>query len=93
MQHIFCFIFVLQEYYDVVATQLFKLLDKYRAETRQAKKQRLAARSEARVAGKADKPTDRVPMVRAGVNTVTKLVEQKKAQLVVIAHDVEPLEV
>jgi len=74
------------------ATQLFKLMDKYRPETRQAKKQRLAARSESRVAGKADKPTDRTPVVRAGVNTVTKLVEQKKAQLVIIAHDVDPIE-
>ena len=75
------------------ATQLFKLMDKYRPETKQAKKQRQAARAEARVAGKADKPTDRAPVVRSGVNTVTKLVEQKKAQLVVIAHDVDPIEV
>lgn len=29
----------------------------------------------------------------AGVNTVTSLVESKKAQLVVIAHDVDPIEV
>lgn len=28
-----------------------------------------------------------------GVNTVTSLVESKKAQLVVIAHDVDPIEV
>lgn len=28
-----------------------------------------------------------------GVNTVTTLVESKKAQLVVIAHDVDPIEV
>ena len=28
-----------------------------------------------------------------GVNTVTTLVENKKAQLVVIAHDVDPIEV
>uniref|UniRef100_A0A2K6EI12 60S ribosomal protein L7a n=1 Tax=Propithecus coquereli TaxID=379532 RepID=A0A2K6EI12_PROCO len=31
------------------------------------------------------------PALRAGVNTVTTLVENKKAQLVVIAHDVDPL--
>uniref|UniRef100_UPI0013306059 ribosomal L7Ae/L30e/S12e/Gadd45 family protein n=1 Tax=Klebsiella pneumoniae TaxID=573 RepID=UPI0013306059 len=30
--------------------------------------------------------------LRAGTNTVTKLVEKKKAQLVVIAHDVDPIE-
>lgn len=29
----------------------------------------------------------------AGVNAVTTLVENKKAQLVVIAHDVDPVEV
>lgn len=29
----------------------------------------------------------------SGVNTVTTLVENKKAQLVVIAHDVDPIEV
>lgn len=69
------------------------MMDKYRPETKQARKQRLAQRAEARAAGKADAPTDRTPVIRAGVNTVTKLVEQKKAQLVVIAHDVDPLEV
>lgn len=81
------------EWIVVSATQLFKLMDKYRPETRQAKKQRLAKRAEERTKGSADKPTDRVPMVRSGVNTVTKLIEQKKAQLVVIAHDVDPIEV
>jgi len=30
--------------------------------------------------------------VKCGLNHVTKLVEDKKAQLVVIAHDVEPIE-
>ncbi|XP_064616237.1 large ribosomal subunit protein eL8-like [Liolophura sinensis] len=75
------------------ATQLFRLLDKYRPETKQQKKARLRARAEARTAGKEDAPTKRPPVVRSGVNTVTTLVEQKKAQLVVIAHDVDPLEV
>lgn len=28
-----------------------------------------------------------------GVNTITSLVENKKAQLVIIAHDVDPIEV
>uniref|UniRef100_A0A7N9CC33 60S ribosomal protein L7a n=1 Tax=Macaca fascicularis TaxID=9541 RepID=A0A7N9CC33_MACFA len=43
-------------------------------------------------AGKGDVPTKRPPVLRAGVNTVTTLVENKKAQLVVIAHDVDPIE-
>ena len=33
------------------------------------------------------------PVLLAGVHTVTTLVENKKAQLVVIAHDVELIEV
>merc|ERR1711997_612195 len=74
------------------ATQLFKLLDKYRPESKEAKKERLRSRAEARAAGKEDAPTKRAPVVRQGVNTVTTLVEKKKAQLVVIANDVDPIE-
>ncbi|KAI4792371.1 hypothetical protein KUCAC02_033421 [Chaenocephalus aceratus] len=74
------------------ATQLFKLAHKYRPETKQEKKQRLLARAEQKAAGKGDTPTKRPPVLRAGVNTVTSLVESKKAQLVIIAHDVDPIE-
>merc|ERR1712211_64447 len=74
------------------ATQLFKLMDKYRPETKQAKKERLRERAAARAEGKEDTPSKRVPMVRHGVNTVTTLVEEKKAQLVVISNDVDPIE-
>lgn len=75
------------------ATQLFKLLDKYRPETKQQKKERLRARAEARAAGKEDSPTKRAPVLRHGANTVTTLVEKKKASLVVIANDVDPIEI
>ncbi|XP_028643287.1 60S ribosomal protein L7a [Grammomys surdaster] len=74
------------------ATQLLKLAHKYRPETKQEKKQRLLARAEKKAAGKGDVPTKRPPVLRAGVKTVTTLVENKKAQLVVIAHDVDPIE-
>merc|ERR1712137_59144 len=74
------------------ASQLFRLLDKYRPETKQQKKERLKKRAEERAKGKPDAPTKRPPVVKQGTNTVTKLVEQKKAQLVMIAHDVDPLE-
>ncbi|XP_028621177.1 60S ribosomal protein L7a-like [Grammomys surdaster] len=43
-------------------------------------------------AGKQDIPNEIPPVHRAGVNTVTTLVEIQKAQLVVIAHDVDPIE-
>ena len=76
-----------------LATQLFRLLDKYRPETKQQKKERLRERAEARAAGKGDSPTKRAPMVRHGINTITTLVEKKAAQLVIIANDVDPIEV
>merc|ERR1712011_73635 len=57
------------------------------------KKERLRERAEARAAGEDDKPTKRGPVVRHGINTVTTLVEKKKAKLVVIANDVDPIEV
>ena len=78
---------------SISATQLFKLLDKYRPETKQQKKERLRERAEARAEGKGDSPTKRAPVLRHGINTITTLVERKKAQLVCIANDVDPIEV
>lgn len=72
---------------------MFKILEKYRPESADAKKKRLKLRAEAKAAKKEDTPTKRPNVVRSGTNTVTTLVEQKKAQLVIIAHDVDPIEV
>jgi len=77
----------------IIATQLFKVLEKYRPESAAMKKARLKARAEQKIAKKEDVPTKRPNVIRYGTNTVTTLVEQKKAQLVVIAHDVDPIEV
>jgi len=74
------------------ATQLFKLLDKYRPESPQDKKARLLARAEARAAGKPDEPSKKKAFLHHGMQKVTKLIESKKAQLVMIASDVEPVE-
>merc|ERR1712111_291880 len=74
------------------ATQLFRLMDGYRPEGKQEKKERLKKRVEARAAGTEDTPTKKKAVVRHGANTVTTLVEKKKAQLVVIANDVDPIE-
>ncbi|XP_025425926.1 60S ribosomal protein L7a [Sipha flava] len=73
-------------------TQLFKLMEKYRPETAAMKKRRLQKRAEDKIETKEDQPTKRPNVIRQGINTVVNLVEQKKAQLVVIAHDVDPLE-
>uniref|UniRef100_A0A0P4WUQ9 60S ribosomal protein L7a n=1 Tax=Scylla olivacea TaxID=85551 RepID=A0A0P4WUQ9_SCYOL len=75
------------------ATELFRLLDKYRPESKAAKRERLRKRAAARAAGKPDVPTKRKIQVRQGVNDVVTLVEQKKARLVCVANDVEPIEV
>lgn len=73
------------------ATQLFKLLGKYVPETKQAKKQRLLAEAQAKVEGK--EVAKKAPSVlKFGLNHITYLVEKKKAKLVVIAHDVDPIE-
>jgi len=75
------------------ATELFRLLDKYRPESKESKKERLRKRAETKAAGKEDVPTKRALCISAGIKSVTTLVEQKKARLVVIANDVDPLEV
>jgi len=82
------------------------LLAKYRPESREAKKKRLFEVAKARVAdekanagkkgGAADskKAESTKPiLLKYGINHVTTLVEQKKAKLVVIAHDVDPIEI
>merc|ERR1712223_2027502 len=51
------------------ATQLFRLMDKYRPELKKQKEARLQERAEGRVAGRPDKPTKRPPVVRSGINT------------------------
>ncbi|KAK2092845.1 60S ribosomal protein L7A [Saguinus oedipus] len=62
-------------------TRFVKWLRYIRPETKQEKKQRLLAWAEKKAVGKGDVPMKRPPVLRAGVNTVTTLVENKKAQL------------
>jgi len=75
------------------ATELFKLASKYAPESKADKKQRLIARAKARAEGRPDEPTPRPATIASGVNKIVNLVERKKAQLVVIAHDVDPIEI
>ena len=73
------------------AANVFKLLDKYRPETPAAKKQR--QRGAAADAAKGKGKTANVPhQLKFGLKHVTTLVEEKKAKLVLIACDVQPLE-
>merc|ERR1711990_1200695 len=74
------------------ATQLFRLLNNIKPETRAAKKERLTEQAEKKVSGK-EAAAKRPVAVKMGLNHVTTLIEEKKAQLVIIAHDVDPIEV
>jgi len=73
------------------AMPLFKLLKKYAPETSAEKKQRIVAQAEAKAAG-GDGTAAKPFVTKFGLNHVTYLVEQKKATLVVIASDVDPIE-
>lgn len=73
------------------AGALFKLLLKYRPEDRAAKKQRLLAEAQVRASG-GETEKKRPLVVKYGLNHITQLVEGAKPALVVIAHDVDPIE-
>ncbi|KAG6865038.1 60S ribosomal protein L8 [Blastosporella zonata] len=74
------------------ATQLFKLLNKYRPESKEEKKARLEATAAAAAENKDAKDSKKPLFVKYGLNHIVALVEAKKASLVVIAHDVDPIE-
>jgi len=74
------------------ATQLFKLFDKYRPESKLEKRARLTTASEAAAAGKKLDQGKKPVLIKYGINHITALIEAKKAQLVVIADDVDPIE-
>lgn len=69
------------------AVELFKLLTKYTPETKEKKAERLAASAEK--GGDASAPPT---VLKFGLKHVTALVEDKKAKLVIIASDVDPIE-
>merc|ERR1719198_1302810 len=73
------------------ATQLLKLCKKYMPETREAKKARLMEMAQQKKDGQEVK-TKKPQVVKYGLNHVTTLVENNQAKLVVIAHDVDPIE-
>jgi large subunit ribosomal protein L7Ae len=82
------------------AGNLFRLLSHYRPETGQEKKKRLlqtakeskeAANKGAAAAGAAKKG-DKPLFVKYGLAHITHLIEKKETALVVIAHDVDPVE-
>ncbi|KAF3904029.1 hypothetical protein AA313_de0207216 [Arthrobotrys entomopaga] len=75
------------------ATQAFKLLNKYRPETKAARKERLTKEATAISEGKKKEDVSKKPYTaKYGLNHVVGLIENKKASLVLIANDVDPIE-
>ena len=75
-----------------LSLNLFKLLHKYRPEDKAAKAERIKSLAEKKEAGE-DASSKKPMYIKFGINHITKLCEQAKAYLVVIAHDVDPIEV
>jgi len=75
-------------------SSLFKTLEKYVPETRRAKFQRIKEKAAERVNNKDKKEVqiEKPTTIKYGLNHVTYLIEQKKAKLVIIASDVDPIE-
>ena len=74
------------------SNKLFKILEKYAPETKKEKKERLKNEAKEKVKGK-DKKDGKKPMsLKCGLNHVTYLIEQKRAKLVLVAADVDPIE-
>lgn len=74
------------------ANTVFRLMSKYKPESKLQKKERLAAMASVK-GSTGDVTTGKKPInLKFGINHVVELVESKKASLVVIAHDVEPIE-
>ena len=70
---------------------LHKLMAKYKPETRAEKKARLLEEAQAKKEKKEVKKS-KPYFLKCGLNHVTTLIEQKKAKLVLIAKDVDPIE-
>ena len=74
-------------------TELFKLLKKYAPETRKERKLRLKAVAESKAKDPKKTVSTKAPLaVVTGIQEVTRCVEKKTAKIVVIANNVDPIE-
>jgi large subunit ribosomal protein L7Ae len=74
------------------ASNLFRLLSHYQPESAAEKKARQLEQAKAEEKSSDVKQGKKPKFIKYGLNHITSLVEQKKAKLVVIAHDVDPIE-
>eukprot|EP00923_Selenidium_pygospionis_P043991 GHVN01075944.1.p1 GENE.GHVN01075944.1~~GHVN01075944.1.p1 ORF type:complete len:252 (+),score=54.22 GHVN01075944.1:63-818(+) len=73
------------------ATQVLRLFAKYKPETNVEKKGRLTEQAQARKDNK-ELDTKKPILIKYGLSHVTDLIELNRAKLVLIAHDVNPIE-
>lgn len=74
------------------ASNLFRLLSHYQPESGAQKKARLLETAKAEDKSSDVKQGKKPKFIKYGLNHITSLVESKKAKLVIIAHDVDPIE-
>ena len=74
------------------SNKLFKILEKYAPETKKEKKERLKNEAKEKEKGKQKKDGKKPIVLKCGLNHVTFLIEQKRAKLVLIAADIDPIE-
>jgi len=75
------------------AAALFTFLEKYSPESKKQKMTRLKEAAKIKPTPGSNPPTPARPKyVKCGLNHITSLIESREAKLVVIAHDVDPIE-
>ena len=72
--------------------KIFRILQKYSPETRKEKKERLKEEAKEKMKDEKKKEGKKPIYLKSGFNHVTYLIEQKRAKLVLIAADVDPIE-
>lgn len=75
-----------------LAQRVFKFFELYKPEEKKAKKLRLKNEAELKAKGEKIPEVQKKPVLHYGVKEVVKLIESKKASFVVLAHDVDPIE-
>ena len=87
---------IVSQFYSIflnLVTQLFKFFHKYRPESKAQKRERLRNLAKTKAKGGQLPAVKKIIAVKYGIHNITRLIEQKKAVLVAIAHDVDPIEV
>jgi large subunit ribosomal protein L7Ae len=75
-----------------LAQRVFKFMELYKPEEEKAKRLRLKNEAALKAKGEKIPEVTKKPTLTYGVQEVVAMIERKKAQFVVLAHDVDPIE-